>query len=175
MIDPEERAGPLPRPARSFAMMGRVLVLRETKTLRDRMGGVSPTDGEVSTTLLGHWYANALPWRPQVAILINAQTSLPVLTLLALSRMSDVSLAAATLDARNGWHVLKGEAHLMAQSTNETYWLTARQVAEHYGVSVRTVDRWTMSGTLNAYRIGSVRRFRATDVAKMPRRIAASR
>lgn len=63
----------------------------------------------------------------------------------------------------------------MAQSTNETYWLTARQVAEHYGVSVRTVDRWAASGTLKAYRIGSVRRFMATDVAKMPRRIATSR
>lgn len=63
----------------------------------------------------------------------------------------------------------------MAQSTNEIYWLTARQVAAHYGVSLRTVDRWTESGTLKAYRIGSVRRFKVTDVVKMPRRIVAAR
>lgn len=63
----------------------------------------------------------------------------------------------------------------MAQPTNEIYWLTGRQVAEHYGVSLRTVDRWTESGALKGYRIGSVRRFKASDVVKMPRRIAASR
>lgn len=63
----------------------------------------------------------------------------------------------------------------MAQSTNEIYWLTARQVAEHFGVSIRTVDRWTGSGVLKAYRIGSVRRFKVNDVVKLPRRSAAAR
>lgn len=55
------------------------------------------------------------------------------------------------------------------------HWLTARQVAEHYAVSLRTVDRWAESGLLRAYRIGSVRRFKASDVASMPRRCAAVR
>lgn len=63
----------------------------------------------------------------------------------------------------------------MAQSTNEIYWLTARQVAEHFGVSTRTVDRWTESGVLKAYRIGSVRRFKANDIVKLPRRSAVGR
>ncbi|NYI77086.1 hypothetical protein FB381_2761 [Nocardioides albertanoniae] len=60
-----------------------MLVLRATKKLRDRIGGLPPVDGETSTTLLGDWYANFLPWRPQTAILVNARTLLPVLTPLA--------------------------------------------------------------------------------------------
>ncbi|HKR43543.1 MAG TPA: hypothetical protein VJU59_28330 [Paraburkholderia sp.] len=36
-----------------------------------------------STTKLGNWYATVLPWRPQVAMLVNEQTLLPVLTRLA--------------------------------------------------------------------------------------------
>jgi excisionase family DNA binding protein len=55
------------------------------------------------------------------------------------------------------------------------HWLTARQVAEHDAVSLRTVYRWAESGALRAYRIGSVRRFKASDVVAMPRRSAAVR
>ncbi|MER7604632.1 helix-turn-helix domain-containing protein [Nocardioides sp. NPDC127503] len=55
------------------------------------------------------------------------------------------------------------------------HWLTARQVAEHYAVSLRTVDRWAERGVLRAYRIGSVRRFKATEVVALPRRQAAVR
>ncbi|WP_069265517.1 DUF6933 domain-containing protein [Paraburkholderia nodosa] len=44
-----------------------------------------------STTKLGNWYATVLPWRPQVALLVNEQTLLPVLMPLA---------PAATLTAR---------------------------------------------------------------------------
>jgi hypothetical protein len=36
-----------------------------------------------STTLLGEWYATALFWRPQVALLVNEPTLLPVLIPLA--------------------------------------------------------------------------------------------
>jgi len=35
--------------------------------------------GEVGTTLLGNWYATALFWKPQVALLVNEKTLLPVL------------------------------------------------------------------------------------------------
>ena len=49
--------------------------------------------GEQSTTLLGDWYATALPWRPQVAMLVNETTLLPVLMPLA---------PAATMLARAG-------------------------------------------------------------------------
>lgn len=57
----------------------------------------------------------------------------------------------------------------------KVHWLTARQVAAHYAVSLRTVDRWAESGVLRAYRIGSVRRFKVSDVVSMPRRSAAAR
>ncbi|MFE6645050.1 DUF6933 domain-containing protein [Nocardioides sp. NPDC057772] len=60
-----------------------MLVLRATKKLRDRIDGPPPAPGEISTTFLGDWYANLLPWRPQAAILVNSRTRLPVLTPLA--------------------------------------------------------------------------------------------
>ena len=40
-----------------------------TKKLLDRIGPPTLQDGEQSTTVLGQWYATALPWRPQVALL----------------------------------------------------------------------------------------------------------
>jgi len=41
-------------------------------------------DGEMSTTLLGDWYATYLPWRPrQVALLVSERTLLPLLIPLA--------------------------------------------------------------------------------------------
>jgi hypothetical protein len=59
-------------------------VIRGTKKLRDRVkGGAPPLDGEPSTTALGDWFANALFWRPQVALLVNTRTLLPVFMELA--------------------------------------------------------------------------------------------
>jgi hypothetical protein len=61
-----------------------VLIVRATKKLRQRLGTGRPHDGEPSTTLLGDWYATALPWRPrQLILLVNEQTLLPVLMQLA--------------------------------------------------------------------------------------------
>jgi hypothetical protein len=61
-----------------------VLVVRATKKLRDRLGSSTPPDGRPSTTLLGEWYATALPWRPQqLILLVNEATLLPVLMRLA--------------------------------------------------------------------------------------------
>ena len=39
--------------------------------------------GDVSTTVLGDWFATALFWRPHVALLVNSRTLLPVFTELA--------------------------------------------------------------------------------------------
>jgi hypothetical protein len=55
-----------------------VLVIRGTKKLRDRVKVAPGVDGEESTTALGDWFANALFWRPQVALLVNSRTLLPV-------------------------------------------------------------------------------------------------
>jgi hypothetical protein len=61
-----------------------VLIVRATKKLRQRLGSAVPHDAGPSTTLLGDWYATALPWRPrQLILLVNEQTLLPVLMPLA--------------------------------------------------------------------------------------------
>ncbi|MFE9655501.1 DUF6933 domain-containing protein [Micromonospora sp. NPDC006431] len=71
-----------------------MFLLRATVKLRQRIGRSAPHDGERSTTLLGDWYATRLPWRTQVALLVNERTLLPVLMPLApaatmLARVAD--------------------------------------------------------------------------------------
>jgi len=61
----------------------RVLIMRATQKLLQRVGPPTLQDGEQSTTLLGEWYATALFWKPQVALLVNETTLLPVLMPLA--------------------------------------------------------------------------------------------
>jgi hypothetical protein len=70
-----------------------VVIVRATKKLRQRIGAPTLGEGERSTTLLGDWYGTTLPWRPQVALLLNEATLLPVLMPLA---------PAATMLARLG-------------------------------------------------------------------------
>jgi hypothetical protein len=43
---------------------GRVLIVRATKKLLDRIGPPSLGEGEHSTTSTGQWYATALFWKP---------------------------------------------------------------------------------------------------------------
>lgn len=54
-----------------------MLVVRGTKKLRDRLKAPTAGAAEVSTTVLGDWFANVLCWRPQVVLLTligNAET-----------------------------------------------------------------------------------------------------
>jgi hypothetical protein len=74
----------------------RVLIVRATKKLLDRIGPPNLGEGEQSTTLMGQWYATAVFWKPQVALFVNESTLLPVLMPLA---------PAATLLARFPQHV----------------------------------------------------------------------
>ncbi|MFD0855915.1 DUF6933 domain-containing protein [Actinomadura adrarensis] len=60
-----------------------MLIVRATKKLLDRVGGPDLGEDEESTTVLGQWYATALFWKPQVALLVNESTLLPVLMPLA--------------------------------------------------------------------------------------------
>jgi hypothetical protein len=60
-----------------------VFILRATNKLLQRIGPPALRDGERSTTLLGDWYATVLFWKPQVALLVNEPTLLPVLMPLA--------------------------------------------------------------------------------------------
>jgi hypothetical protein len=58
------------------------LVLNCTKKLLDRVKPSALQDVS-SDALLGNWYATALFWKPQVALLVNEKTLLPVLMPLA--------------------------------------------------------------------------------------------
>lgn len=54
-----------------------MFTLHCTQKLRDRIKAdfVSPS---LSDTLLGNWYATAIFWKPQVALLVSERTLLPV-------------------------------------------------------------------------------------------------
>lgn len=83
---------------------GRMLVVRGTKKLRDRVRAPAAADGDASTTILGDWFANALFWKPHVALLVNERTLLPLYMPLApaatlLDRVPD---AIASLLRRHG-------------------------------------------------------------------------
>lgn len=59
-----------------------VFTLHCTKKLLDRLG--EPAEpSPASPGGLGNWYATTLLWRPQLVLLVNEQTLLPVLVLLA--------------------------------------------------------------------------------------------
>lgn len=60
-----------------------MLVLRGTKKLRDRLKGPAASADDTSSTVLGDWFATALFWKPQVALLVNRRTLLPVFMPLA--------------------------------------------------------------------------------------------
>jgi hypothetical protein len=54
-------------------------VIRGTKKVLDRLGGVTAAEADRSTTRLGDWYVNILFWKPQVALFVSEATLLPVL------------------------------------------------------------------------------------------------
>lgn len=60
-----------------------MLIVRATKKLRDKVGGVPAGSEDESTAVLGDWYANLLAWRRPHVILVNARTLVPVITPLA--------------------------------------------------------------------------------------------
>jgi hypothetical protein len=60
-----------------------VLIVRGTKKLRQRVKGAPAVEGDASTTALGDWFGSALFWRPQVVLLVNSRTLVPVFTELA--------------------------------------------------------------------------------------------
>lgn len=47
---------------------------------------------------------------------------------------------------------------------NRDGWLTKRQAADHFAVSVRTIDNWRKRG-LQAHKMGGVVRFKRGDLA----------
>lgn len=65
-------------------MMTLVVIIRATRKLLTRLRERPDADVPASTTILGDWYANVLPWgRRQVALFVSEPTLLPVLMPLA--------------------------------------------------------------------------------------------
>lgn len=60
-----------------------MFTVHATKKLLDRIKQPSCLAASQPTTSLGNWYATALFWKPQLALLVNEQTLLPVLMPLA--------------------------------------------------------------------------------------------
>ena len=60
-----------------------MFTLHCTAKLRDRLNRPLPDARSPTTTRLGDWYATVLFWKPQLALLVNERTLLPVLLPLA--------------------------------------------------------------------------------------------
>ena len=60
-----------------------VFSIHATKKLLDRVNRPALPAVSEPATILGNWYANVLFWKPQVALLVNERTLLPVLMPLA--------------------------------------------------------------------------------------------
>ncbi len=56
-----------------------MLVIHGTGKLLDRVRGPYTSDSDATTSQLGSWYATVLFWKPQVALLVNGTTLLPLL------------------------------------------------------------------------------------------------
>lgn len=87
--------------------------LHGTRKLLDRLGH-QPTSVPESTpaSTLGHWYATALFWRPQVVLFVNERTLLPVLIPLAPAATLPVRFpeALAIVLQAHGWDAAKIDA-----------------------------------------------------------------
>ena len=72
------------------------------------------------TTSLGNWYAHVLFWTPQVALLVNERTLLPVLMPLApaatLQARFPAHLAAVLRELRAGAQFIANEVDLMVEA-----------------------------------------------------------
>ncbi len=114
-----------------------MLVLRGTKKLRDRVKGQPATADDVSTTVLGDWFATALFWKPQVALLVNQRTLLPVFMPLA---------PAATLVARIPEAIATA---LRNQGASEAF--IAAELAAMGEVRIATTNDRSTLGVMNEF------------------------
>jgi hypothetical protein len=108
-----------------------------TKKLLDRVKVSPHTSAPPPTTALGNWYATALFWKPQVALLVNERTLLPVLMPLA---------PASTLAARSP---RKLATSLVRHGANHAF--IANEVAAMSEVSVAKTSNRSVVGTMNEF------------------------
>ncbi len=90
-----------------------------TAKLRDRLKRPLSAHRQPATTMLGDWYATALFWKPQLALLVNERTLLPVILPLAPadSLLERIGPAVTQVLARHGVdpRLIETEAAAMAQ------------------------------------------------------------
>jgi hypothetical protein len=108
-----------------------------TKKLLDRIKVSVALHSPSPTTVLGNWYATALFWKPQVALLVNERTLLPVLMPLAPAATLAIRFPGelATILARHG----AGQAFI------------ADEVAAMSTVSVAKTANRSVVGTKNEF------------------------
>jgi len=108
-----------------------MLIVRGTKKLRDRIKRApAPAVGDASTTMLGDWFATALFWKPQVVLLVNTRTFLPVFMPLApASTLLDrIPAAIAEVLAHHGVSADQVDRELAAMSDSRMAPTNDRQV-----------------------------------------------
>ena len=126
----------------------RMLVVRGTKKLRDRVRATPAGDSDVSTTLLGDWFATALFWKPQVALLVNERTLLPVYMPLA---------PAATLLDRVPEAIASA---LRLQGVDEA--TIASELAAMSDTRIAPTNNPSIIGVMNGFAMQGTRRFGVT-------------
>jgi hypothetical protein len=106
-----------------------VFVVHGTKKFRDRVPGPPAAPLEVSSTALGAWYATVMFWKPQVALVVNESTLLPVVIPLApaasvLNRFPDSLATVLTAAGVDEWFINSEVAamteHRVAKTNNRS-------------------------------------------------------
>lgn len=108
-----------------------------TKKLLDRIKPSIATSLPPPTTALGNWYATALFWKPQLALLVNERTLLPILMPLA---------PALTLAAR---FPVELAVLLSMHGTNKA--VIESEVAEMGDVALAKTANRSVVGTMNEF------------------------
>lgn len=108
-----------------------------TAKLRDRLKQPLTEAPQGSSTALGDWYATALFWKPQLALLVNERTLLPVLMPLAPATTLPKRIALAVAEVL--------QMHGLGQDFIE------REVAAMAEVRVAKTANRSVVGTMNEF------------------------
>jgi hypothetical protein len=114
-----------------------MFTLHCTQKLRDRLKRPLASEVPVASTRLGNWYATVLFWKPQLALLVNERTLLPVLLPLA---------PAGTLPERVGAELRRV---LGAREIESDF--IEREVAAMSAVVVAKTANRSVVGTMNEF------------------------
>lgn len=138
-----------------------MFTLHCTAKLRERVKRPLIKQARPSTTLLGDWYGTALYWKPQLALLVNERTLMPILLPLAPANTLPERLgpAVAALLHRFGMALPLIERELAAMSEIEIAKTSNRRV-------VGTMNEFAFQASVYRDRMG------ATDLARLSMRLA---